>query len=54
MARVNMDKVIAYPWPNIDQPVVMTSWGRLLLFDKFDPQLAYSFARKYHNQTPEP
>jgi len=54
MTRVNMDKVIAYPWPRIDQPVVMTSWGRLLRFDEFDPQLAYQYARKYHNQAPEP
>lgn len=54
MTRVNMDKVIAYPWPKIDLPVVMTSWGRLLRFDEFDPQLAYQYARKYHNQAPEP
>jgi hypothetical protein len=54
MTRVNMDKVIAYPWPKIDQPVVMTSWGRLLRFNEFDPQLAYQYARKYHNQAPEP
>ena len=54
MTRVNMNKVIAYPWQKIDQPVVMTSWGRLLRFDEFDPQLAYRYARKYHNQAPEP
>jgi hypothetical protein len=54
MTRVNMDKVIAYPWQKIDQPVVMTSWGRLLRFDEFDQQLAYRYARKYHNKAPEP
>ena len=54
MDRVDMDKVIAHPWPAIDQPVVMTSWGRLLRFDQFDPELAYRFAKKYHNQAPEP
>lgn len=54
MTRANMDKVIAYPWSKIDQPVVMTSWGRLLRFDEFEPQLAFRYTRKYRNQAPEP
>ena len=47
-------KVIAFPWPNIDVPVVMTSWTRSLSFDEFDPNLARQFVRTYRNQAPEP
>lgn len=47
-------KVIAFPWPSIDVPVVMTSWTRSLFFDKFDPDRARQFVRTYRNQAPEP
>jgi hypothetical protein len=47
-------KVIGFPWPSIDVPVVMTSWARSLSFDTFDPGLARQFVRTYRNQAPEP
>ena len=45
MRRVGDYKVIGFPWPSIDVPVVMTSWGRLLRFEQFDPALAEAFVR---------
>jgi hypothetical protein len=47
-------KLIAFPWPSIDVPVVMTSWGRLLKLETFDPQEAAAFIRANRNQAPEP
>ena len=54
MEKANMYKVIAYPWPKIDVPVVITSWGRMLSMDKFDPELALTYVKKYREKSPEP
>jgi len=47
-------KLIAFPWPSLDAPVAMTSWGRLQRFDSFDPQTATAFIRANRNKAPEP
>jgi hypothetical protein len=47
-------KVIAFPWPSIDESVVMTSWGRMLRMQEFDVLTARQFVRAYRNQAPEP
>lgn len=47
-------KVIAYPWSSTDVPVVITSWGRMLKMEKFDPKVAQEFVRQYRNKAPEP
>lgn len=47
-------KLIAYPWPSLDVPLVMTSWGRLQRFEKFDEQQAKAFYRANLNRSPEP
>lgn len=47
-------KLIAFPWPSLDVPVAMTSWGRLQRFESFDPQLATAFVEANRNQSPEP
>ena len=47
-------KVIAYPWPSIDVPVVATSWGRLQKFEVFDADQAKAFYRANLNRAPEP
>ena len=47
-------KVIAYPWPSIDVPVVATSWGRLQKFEAFDADQAKAFYRANLNRAPEP
>ena len=47
-------KLIAYPWPSIDVPVVMTSWGRLQRFEIFEAEKAKDFYRANLNRAPEP
>jgi hypothetical protein len=54
MEKAAMNKVIAYPWPSIDVPVVITSLGRMLRMANFDPDIAYKYVTKYRNQSPEP
>ena len=47
-------KLIAFPWPSLDIPIAMTSWGRLQRFDSFDPQTAAAFIQANRNKAPEP
>ena len=54
MSRVGNFKVIGFPWPTIEEPVVMTSWGRLLRFEEFDAGIAEQYVRNFRNQAPEP
>lgn len=54
MGRVGDFKVIAIPWPSIEEPIVMTSWGRMLRFDEFDAEIAEQYVRNFRNQAPEP
>ena len=52
MGRVGNYKVIGFPWASLDVPVAMTSWGRLLQFEQFDPDLAEIFVRN-NRENPE-
>lgn len=54
MDQVDNFKVIAFPWPSIDVPVVMTSWGRVQKFVNFDPKDAQAFVLANRNHAPEP
>ena len=50
-------KVIAFPWPNMQENVVMTAWTIEQRFDSgFDPQLAGKFieANRSNPRAPEP
>ncbi len=47
-------KLIAYPWPSLDVPVVVTSWGRLQKFETFDAAQAKAFYQANLNRAPEP
>jgi len=47
-------KLIAYPWPSLDVPLVMTSWGRLQRLETFDSEQAKAFYRANLNRAPEP
>ncbi len=47
-------KLIAFPWPSIEVPVVLTSWGRMETMERFDEGLAQAFIRRNRNQAPEP
>lgn len=54
MRSVGNFKVIGIPWASIEEPVVMTSWGRLLRFEEFDTEIAEQYVRNFRNQAPEP
>lgn len=47
-------KLIAFPWPSLDVPVAMTSWGRIQRFASFDPRTAATFIQANLNKAPEP
>lgn len=50
----NGTKLIAYPWPSLDVPLVITSWGRLEKFEAFNADKAKAFYRANINRAPEP
>lgn len=52
--RVGDFKVIGFPWTSIEEPVVLTSWGRMLRFEEFDPDQAEQYVKNFRNQAPEP
>jgi hypothetical protein len=54
MDDIGEKKLIAYPWPSLDMPLVMTSWGRLEKFEAFDTNRAKAFVRANLNRAPEP
>jgi hypothetical protein len=54
MEAENNFKVIAFPWPSIDVPVVLTSWGRMVRMEAFDPAQARDFVQRNRNKAPEP
>lgn len=47
-------KMIAYPWPSLDVPLVLTSWGQLQRLETFDAEQAKAFYRANLNRAPEP
>jgi hypothetical protein len=47
-------KLIAFPWTDMNIPLAMTSWGRILKFDKPDPVLMKQFVERNRYQAPEP
>jgi hypothetical protein len=47
-------KLIAYPWPSLDVPLVMTSGGRMEIFESFDADKAQAFYRTNLNRAPGP
>ncbi len=54
MDELGGEKLIAYPWPSLDVPLVITSWGRLQRFEAFDLEQAKAFYRANLNRAPEP
>lgn len=47
-------KVIGFPHPSLDVPVVITSWGRELRMEQFDPEQALQYVQTYRGVAPEP
>ncbi|NIS83000.1 MAG: DUF3105 domain-containing protein [Anaerolineales bacterium] len=54
MDRFDGVKLIAFPWETISEPVVLTSWGRMLRMSTFDPDAAINFVTRNRNRAPEP
>jgi hypothetical protein len=54
MDETGKTKVIAFPWSNMDVPLAMTSWGRILKYTKPDPALMKQFVERNRYQAPEP
>jgi hypothetical protein len=54
MEQAENFKVIGFPWPALERPVVLTSWGRMLEFGAFDPERALAFVQQNRNKAPEP
>ena len=54
MNDLGRTKLIAYPWPSLDVPLVMTSWGRMQKFESFNADKAKAFYRANLNKSPEP
>jgi hypothetical protein len=49
-----MRKTIAFPWPSLEEPLVITSWGRILRLDQPDKAQMRAFYRANLNKSPEP
>lgn len=54
MDEFNGVKLIAFPRPSLDVPLVMTSWGYLQKFENFDLDLAVQFIITNQPLAPEP
>lgn len=48
------NKLIGFPWPDMDTPLALASWGQLQTFDSFDESAARTFIKTNRNQAPEP
>ena len=54
MGEFSNVKLIAFPWPELDVPLAMASWGRLLPFETLNLDTMRDFVRNNRNKAPEP
>jgi len=54
MDDFNNQKLIGFPRPSMDDPLVITSWGQIQRFETFDEDAARKFIRINRNRAPEP
>jgi len=54
MNNVNNFKVIGFPRVSIESPLVLTSWGRMLVMEPFNADQARNFILRNRNRAPEP
>lgn len=47
-------KIIAFPWPTQTEPLVITSWGRILRMTKIDAATMRQYYNLYLEKSPEP
>ncbi len=46
--------MIAFPWPSLDAPLALTSWGRILKLSTPDAARMKLFVEHNRYQAPEP
>ncbi len=54
MDKTGKTKLIAFPWADMDVPLAMTSWGRILNFTQPDAVKMTQFVERNRYQAPEP
>src|SRR3989304_9327912 len=54
MDETGNTKLIAFPWPDMDVPLAMTSWGRILKFSQPDSAQMKQFVERNRYHAPEP
>ncbi len=54
MTATGQAKLIAFPWADMDVPLAMTSWGRILKFTQPDTETMKQFVLHNRYQAPEP
>ena len=53
MDNSSVSKLIAFPWPSLEVPIVMTSWGQKLAFETFGAEQAEEFIIVNRLKAPE-
>lgn len=54
MDKTGNTKLIAFPWADMDVPLAMTSWGRILNFTQPDAKQMTQFVERNRYHAPEP
>ena len=54
MDQTGKTKLIAFPWSDMDVPLAMTSWGRILKFTQPDAAKMKQFVESNRYKAPEP
>ncbi|PKO19113.1 MAG: hypothetical protein CVU39_00755 [Chloroflexi bacterium HGW-Chloroflexi-10] len=47
-------KLIAFPWADMDTPLTLVSWGRILPLETIDQDIMRQFVQTNRNKAPEP
>ena len=51
--KTGMDRLIIVPRPNMDTPVALTAWTKLLKLDKANSEKIIGFVTEFRNKGPE-
>ncbi|MCH7663264.1 MAG: DUF3105 domain-containing protein, partial [Chloroflexi bacterium] len=54
LSEIGSQKAIVFPWNTIEEPLVMTSWAKILRFPTFDADLAADFVLANRSKPPAP
>ena len=48
-----MDRLIVVPRPNLDVPIALTAWTKLLKLETVNEDKMVDFIKEFHNRGPE-